>query len=168
LLSSNIEWGQDLESVRRWANANAECRPLYVMGLPSLEAEALGIPSSGFPPSGPEIDTDVYVKPDPSLLGPAPGWFAVGITAMMADGHPERGGPHDLGYPYCGYFRSLTPCGTFGYSMYLYHLTLDEANSARTRWGLPPLPPGFEPPERYPLLLKTKRHATATRSRDTR
>jgi hypothetical protein len=157
LLDSNIEWGQDLELVRRWALANPQARPLYVAAYYTIDPSNLGVPSSGFPPSGPHIDPDRYVRPDEKLLGPAPGWFAVGVAALMADSHPDRGNPVDPGVPYCGYFQHFQPVGRFGYSMYLYHLTPESANRMREKMGLAPLPPDFKPPNRYPFLMK--RHA---------
>lgn len=45
LAHSNLDWGQDLLTVKRWAELNSDRRPLYIVysGLPLLDFKRLGI-----------------------------------------------------------------------------------------------------------------------------
>jgi len=73
---------------------------------------------------------------DPGLLGlsgsrpplePVPGWFAMGVTCLRTQ-------------PEYGYFLRLRPLAMAGYSIYIYCVTLEEANQARQELGLCALP----------------------------
>ena len=43
------------------------------------------------------------------------------------------------------YFQRFQPVAMAGYSIYIYHITLDEANQARRELGLPELDERREP-----------------------
>jgi hypothetical protein len=72
--------------------------------------------------------------------GPAPGWFAVdvsfvrGMNRRVLDGQGRWTPPE----PNCdfSYFRRFRPVARAGYSIYIYHVTRDEANRARRELGL--------------------------------
>ena len=46
------------------------------------------------------------------------------------------------------YFLNFEPVAMAGYSIYIYHITLDEANRVRREMGLPELPGGAGSEER--------------------
>jgi len=148
LLDSNIEWGQDLLELKNWADRHPEARPLYMIHYGILDPEDVGLETSGFPPSGPILQPDRYEVPEGYELGPLPGWYAIGVTFLHADQHPERGTSIDPGIPYCGYFLRFEPVAQIGYSMNVYHITRSEANQARDQLGLAPLPADWKPPKR--------------------
>jgi len=139
LLGSSTEWGQDLVYLKRWCDAHPEARPLYLLSYTFPDPKYLGIPSAGFPPSCPPEPIHPPAAGESTSLGPQPGWYALGVTFLHGDDHPQRGSP-GLGWvPYCGYFRHFQPVATAGYSVYVYHVTIDEANRVRGELGLPGL-----------------------------
>jgi len=140
LLDSNIEWGQDLVYLKRWSDAHPEARPLRVLTFAFPDPKYLGIPSAGLPPSCPPEPTDRPAADGARSLGPQPGWYALGVTFLHGDDHPQRGTIGLAWVPYCGYFRHFQPVATAGYSVYVYHVTIDEANRVRGELGLPRLP----------------------------
>ena len=74
-------------------------------------------------------------------MGPLPGWYAVDVNHLhgtklgAADGH---NGWKSLPKDGCDltYFQRFRPVGMAGYSIYIYHITLDEANQVRRELGL--------------------------------
>jgi hypothetical protein len=114
LLDSNIDWGQDLYYLESWAREHPEARPLYIAYFNSYEPRDIGLEYSSLWELG---------------VGPRPGWFAVSVNYVY--GYASGDGPH------VGHFRCLTPVAYAGYSIYIYHLDLAEANRLRREMGLP-------------------------------
>lgn len=141
LVDSNIDWGQDLLYLRKWLESHPEARPLglayfnfYVdPGLTGLAFE--------LPPPGPESLAEGEA-PDLSAVGPRPGYYAVSVNFLrgfefpIADG---RGGFREARPCEFTYFRAFRPIARAGYSIYIYHITAEQAEAARRRMGLPPL-----------------------------
>lgn len=125
LMNSDLDWGQDLLLLRDWAHAHPD-QPLdgYVSSLPRW----LGISEL----------TDLPREEVPKLVpgkelsegngGPVPGRFAVTVKSL----HGRK--------PGYGYFRELTPVARVGYTVWIYELSLDDANRIRKEAGLPMLP----------------------------
>ncbi|WP_198000915.1 hypothetical protein [Gimesia fumaroli] len=63
---------------------------------------------------------------DAQKCGPQPGWYAISIHMLHA-----REGSNDY---FLKYFK---PVAMTGYSIYLYHITLEDANRVRDDLGLP-------------------------------
>jgi hypothetical protein len=141
--SSNIDWGQDLLLIKRWYDAHPEARPFHLAyEVPLIPPELAGIKWEKVP-SGPVMNrpgapkTRNWPWPDDSEIrrpeseenpaGPAPGWFAVGINKLHLP---------DTNYEY---FLEFEPVDMVGYSTYIYHITLSEANHVRKKLGLPEL-----------------------------
>jgi len=135
LLSSNIDYGQDLLQLKRWYDQHPEARPfgLAYWDYESVDPRVAGIdyfvPPSGSPPSA---SVDATTAKD---LGPRPGWYAVTVNLLHGDEWPGRSAYPNLGF--YGYFLEFTPVAHAGYSIYIYHLTLDEVNRVRVKLGLP-------------------------------
>lgn len=55
------------------------------------------------------------------------GWYAISVNKLHTRGH------------HFGYFLEFKPVAYAGYTMYIYHIILDEANRVRKRLGLPSL-----------------------------
>jgi hypothetical protein len=125
LLGSNVDWGQDLLYLKRWQDAHAGARPLGLAYCgPAIDPRVAGIDYIEAPP-GPKTAGKDAVPPD--RAGPLPGWYAISVNKL-------RG----LGTKYA-YFLHFKPAAMAGYSIYIYHITLDDANRVRRELGLPEL-----------------------------
>jgi hypothetical protein len=119
LIDSNIDWGQDLFFFKRWTDRHPEASPIglayfnFIDYRVALKAEYPEVP------------------PDPgsggASVGPHPGWWAVDVYSLKADSHK--------------YFERFHPVAKAGYSIFIYHITPEEADQARHDMGLPPLEP---------------------------
>jgi hypothetical protein len=122
------DWGQDLTYLKKWLDAHPEARPFHLAYYGLVDPRLAGIEFS-LPP------TD----------GPYPGWHAVSVQLLreqrfdVPDGH---GGKARVGADYYDYFWDLEPVATAGYGIYIYHVTLEQANQIRATARLPLLRPG--------------------------
>jgi hypothetical protein len=72
--------------------------------------------------------------------GPRPGWFALdvnfvrGFALPVADG---RGSFRYIPMHAYDYFQNFRPIAKAGYSIFIYHITLEDANRFRREHGLP-------------------------------
>ena len=92
----------------------------YFGGYP---LEKTTIESAGYPPIGPDrehIDGDT----DANAFGPLPGWYALSVNEIYGQSQQYR------------YFLNFRPVAMAGYSIYIYHITIDEANRVRRELGL--------------------------------
>ncbi|NQT15405.1 MAG: glycosyltransferase family 39 protein [Planctomycetes bacterium] len=131
LLDANIDWGQDVFYLREWCRKHPESGPVYVLFRNSFSDDLLGIDNNGKPPMGPASASQGQSRDtcETRDLGPWPGWYATSVHRM-----------HDEGGHYL-YFLRYEPVAMAGYSIYIYHITLDDANRARHELGLPELEP---------------------------
>jgi 4-amino-4-deoxy-L-arabinose transferase-like glycosyltransferase len=137
LLDSNIDWGQNLFDLKAWLDEHPEARPLGLAYYGSVEPAVLGI-SYQVPPFGPHDDPSV----PPSSLGPKPGYYAVSVNLLYGYGFPipdGRFGTVRVPHGAYTYFQHFEPIGRAGYSMYLYHITSEQAERAREKLELPKL-----------------------------
>jgi len=120
LIDSNIDWGQDLFHLKKWLDEHPEARPIGVQYYSFLDPHDLGLDAGRVP------------------RDPTPGWYAVDVNYVA--GNPFRVGTQP-GAPTPGpywYFQEFTPVAKAGYSIFIYHVTAEEANRVRTQLGLPP------------------------------
>ncbi len=128
LIHANIDWGQDLHYLKRWLDEHPDARPLHLDCYGFLQAEHFGIETLGPPPPGPIGDVPrTVLKDGGDELGPKPGWHAISVHQI-----------HDRSGRYQYFFR-FRPTAMAGYSIYIYHITLEEANRVRGELGLPML-----------------------------
>ena len=123
LLDSNIDWGQDLYYLKDWLDDHSE---ITLDGLAlhgSYPATVAGIREAPNPPSCDFTDEGACVA---DHLGPKPGWYAVSVNHLHG---------RDRQYRY--FLDHFEPMASAGYSIYIYHITLDEANRVRRELGLP-------------------------------
>jgi hypothetical protein len=137
LHSSNMDWGQDLYYLKRWQDRHPEAQPMRLAYYGPMDPNAAGIefaPAPPWPPAAELADRG----------GPQPGWFAVSTNFLIGHRHPMYDG---LGTrvaipdPSFEYFKRFRPVAKAGYSIWIYHISLEEANAVRAEYGLPPLPP---------------------------
>jgi len=108
LLGSNIDWGQNSYFFQKWYNAHPEARPLKIAYTSAESLDRLGIKDNQQPPNAPK-----------------PGWFALGGNEIYGSSKQYE------------YFKRFEPVDMIGYSIYVYHVTLEEANRVRLEMGLP-------------------------------
>jgi hypothetical protein len=106
LLDSNIDWGQDLFYLERWCRNNPEVKNIKTALWGSYPLEATSIPSVDRPPAN----------------DPQPGWYALSVNYLYDRSEQYR------------YFLNFEPVARVGYSIYIYHVTLEETNRVR-RWS---------------------------------
>lgn len=137
LLHSNIDWGQDLLYLRKWLDDHPEASPLQLVYYGRFDPRAAGIQFT-LPPLPPSLSR---AKPDD--IRPRPGWYAIsvnylrGYTWHVSDG---KGGFRTVPWGAFTFLQHLQPQATAGYSIYIYHVTLDDANRLRRELGMPELP----------------------------
>lgn len=128
LLASNIDWGQDLHYLKRWLDKHPEASPLgLAYDTTFFEPSAIGIeygPVPGAPLPGERLPMGHLLT-----MGPQPGWYAISVTAL-----------HSSQRRRFAYFGRVKPVALAGYSIYVYHLTVEETNRVRRESGLPELP----------------------------
>ena len=129
-MDSNIDWGQDLLYLKDWLDKHPEVTldgldfcgpyPATLAGIPKTPHPPPGPPSD--PPSGNSTADNNYAT---DRLGPKPGWYAVSVNYRYGRDRHYR------------YFLRFKPVAMAGYSVYIYHITLKDANRVRGSWGLP-------------------------------
>ncbi|MGO8752621.1 MAG: ArnT family glycosyltransferase [Thermoguttaceae bacterium] len=126
LLDSNIDWGQDLSRLTAWLERHPDVTLNGLACYGSFPAELAGIPRTRCPEPGPECGGH---KADQSAahLGPKPGWYALSVNYLYDRSRQYR------------HFLRFEPVAMAGYSIYIYHITRNEANRVRSELGLPEL-----------------------------
>jgi hypothetical protein len=124
LLDSNIDWGQDLLFLKEWVEAHPEAASLGLAYFNFIDYRVCGVEYASVPP-----DPPTYASLDEAAgarYGPHPGYFAVDLHSLSEGG----------GYTY---FQRFQPIAKAGYSIFIYHITPEQAEQARREMGLPPL-----------------------------
>lgn len=123
LANSNTDWGQDLLNLKRWLDSHPGVPSVgLVYDMPYVNPQSAGIAHRPVPrmPARGRTSAD----PDEEV-GPVPGWYVVSVNALHA-----RDGKYD-------YFQLFDPIDRIGYSMFVFNITVTEANSVRAKLGLP-------------------------------
>jgi dolichyl-phosphate-mannose-protein mannosyltransferase len=116
LLGSNLDWGQDLLYLKRWCDAHPHAQPIdFQAGSTTLCDVVL---------TGRRTHADSHR----TAVSPRPGWLAISINKLINEDQSNR------------YLHGLRPADRVAYSIFVYHLTLKDANRARRELGLPELP----------------------------
>jgi hypothetical protein len=135
LHGSNLDWGQDLLRLKRWLDAHPEAKPFALAYANHMDPRIIGI---DFPPPPEGVTSRASKDAEARLVGPVPGYFAVSRRFIDSDWDFE---PH--GSARFQYFNEFQPIAKAGYSILIYHITLEQANHVRQEYGLPPLPPNW-------------------------
>lgn len=143
LLNSNIDWGQDLLFLKDWLDEHPEAKPVGLAYFNLVDPRIAGVEFT-LPPYGPAAglpdDEETGLR-----LGPQPGYYAVSVNYLHGfsfptpDGKGGRVGPPGHAYEYFQHFR---PIAKAGYSIFIYRVTLQEANRVREEYDLPLLQAG--------------------------
>ncbi len=141
LLNSNIDWGQDLLFVKSWLDGHPEARPLKLAYRNIIDPRIEGI-EFGLPPYGPEAGLPKTEK-ELLRLGPQPGYHAISVNYLYGAADiraPDgKGGHVSLPRNAYVYFQRFEPIAKAGYSIFIYNVTLEDANRVRRELGLPEL-----------------------------
>jgi hypothetical protein len=137
LVDSNVDWGQDLLFLKKWVDDHPEANPLGLVYFGYFDPRIAGI-HFNLPPARP-IAGDNSQTADFDTGGPRPGWYAISVTMLKGYKFPipdGNGGTVNVGQPYYTYFQGFEPVAMAGYSIYIYHVSLDDANRVRKELGL--------------------------------
>jgi len=129
LLDANIDWGQDLLYLKEWCADHPEANDIRIAYFGYVSPRHAGL--SEVPPP-PGVAEGYRPELPDSAIGPLPGWYAVSVNELYGYGH------HGEGMPQFRYFLRFRPVATAGYSVYIYHLDLNEVDVARAQSGLSP------------------------------
>lgn len=122
LLDSNIDWGQDLLFLKDWLDEHCDVRLDGLAFWGSYSAPLGGIVETPLPPSSPCQQDSPNQYND--QRGPKPGWYALSVNYIYSRDQQYR------------YFLNFQPVAMAGYSIYIYHITIDEVNQVRRKLGL--------------------------------
>lgn len=139
LMESNIDWGQDLLLLKRWIDDHPSARPLSLALYSGLDPRLVGL-DHPLVPFGPGTEADIL--PTPERLGPQPGWFAVSVnlrSGLRFRIYDDAGRSFVLPRGAFRYFERFRPVDRVGYSIYIYRISLEEADDVRRQLGLPTL-----------------------------
>ena len=140
LLDSNIAWGQDLLHLKGWLDDHPEAGSTRIASFGWNDPRLAGI-EFRLPPVGPRENGGSSGNGNVSELGPQPGWYAIDVNYLHGTHWPAADGTGRWAEiapdgPNFEYFRRLQPIDSVGYSIYIYHVTLDEANRVRGELGM--------------------------------
>lgn len=129
LVDSNIDWGQDLLYLKRWCDAHPEARPLRLAYFGTAPPEIASLEEVLFQPAqtAPLATGDAF----PGSV-PEPGWYAASVHLLRSSAGRR------FSVPDLRYLLELTPVATAGYSIFIYHITAEDADRLRCQRGLPP------------------------------
>jgi hypothetical protein len=122
LLGGNLDSGQDLLLLNRWKNAHAS-------------ADSMSLAYYGY--VNPAVCGVGYGTPPPE---PQPGWFAIDVNLMMGydwDLRSDSARREVSLSPYT-YFSRFQPVARAGFSIWIFHITVEDANRVRADMGLLP------------------------------
>lgn len=137
LLDSNIDWGQDLYHLRRWLSDHAPDEPVHIAYFGSYTPADIGIPFR-LPPR----HVPVSERSETTPSGPIPGLFAISVNFLRGYRFflfDEKGNRQTLNGTEFTYFQKLKPIGRAGYSIYVYRLSLEDAERLRKELEYPAL-----------------------------
>ncbi len=117
LLHSSIDWDQDLLYLKRWLAKHPEARPLrFTPCSTCLDPKIAGIECE---PLLSAVPSDTMQRQAPQAMPPLPGWHAISV-----------GNLRDYNRRFA-YLLRFKPRAMAGYSIYIYHITREDANRVR-------------------------------------
>jgi Dolichyl-phosphate-mannose-protein mannosyltransferase len=118
----DINGGQDLWYLKQWYDSHPDARPLSVEASSVIDAAHFGIEAVsvlGGPADVQDREWEHMRQP-----GSSPGWHAISVYHLH-----DRDGKYD-------WFRHFEPAYRIGYSILVYHITLQDAGHVRRQMGL--------------------------------
>lgn len=122
MLHSAIDWGQDLIYLQEWLADHPKIKLDGLSYHGGFDPSAIGIKCPR-PPVGP--GSDHSSASNATEVGPIPGWYALSTNSLWSsDGE-------------FNYFHDFEPVAVVGLTIYIFHITPEEANQVRKKLGLP-------------------------------
>ena len=123
LLTSNVDWGQDLVYLKEWLDDHPEAQPFYLAYYGYYDPKDIGIEYE-LPPRRPPTD-----KNHSELPPIKPGWYSVSVNFLR--GYPCKVPDGKGGWPHLSrdemtYLREFQPVTQVGHSMYIYKIEAKE------------------------------------------
>jgi hypothetical protein len=109
--------------LKEWVEAHPEARSLGLAYYNFIDYHVCGAEFADVPPDPPSGMSAEEMRN--MRVGPYPGYFAVDLQSLTT-------GPYT-------YFERFQPIAKAGYSIFIYHITSEQANHARREMGLLPL-----------------------------
>jgi hypothetical protein len=113
LVDSNIDWGQDLKSLREWMEEQGVER-VSLAWFGSAYPEAYGIEYEPLPGVGFGSHFELWSDPPFDPESPEPGIYVISVTNLVGVALPD----HDL----YKWFREREPDDKIGYSLFVYRV----------------------------------------------
>ena len=141
LIDSNLDWGQDLILLQRWLQKNAPGEGIGVAYFGQINPQIFVLrkqPLQWYLP--PALPGTLSSLPAHDVTGPRPGLYAV--SASLVRGLPWRVYTNDSWrwYPFparenaFSYFQELNPVAQIGYSIFIYRVTVSDAERLARLW----------------------------------
>jgi hypothetical protein len=143
LSGSNVDWGQDLWWLKRWVDRHPGPQPLYLVCYGRQDPRVLGL-DFALAPQGPgesPLPADAAAQKG---MAPLPGRFAVSVLTLQGmamwtpDGHGGYLPQPRFAHAYLKHFKPVAVAGT---SIWIYDISLADANRVRELYGMVPLAP---------------------------
>jgi hypothetical protein len=127
LVNASIDWGQDLFYLERWLRQHPEAAPIHMALYTFVPQEAFGEEFERRKQPGKALSDNAIGGHPWHRAVPLPGWYALSVHRIRSDSAAYAD------------FLQLEPVATAGYSVYVYHVTLQDSNRLRRAIGLPEL-----------------------------
>lgn len=142
MLDSSHSWKQDIFYLKHWLDAHLPGELPFVSVAARIPADDFGIRHRGPSPAY----RGNAASHHPEQEGPVPGWHAIDLQWIWDRKQEHR------------YFLTFEPVAKVGYSIYVYHLTLEDANRARRSLGLSELEAPKISVERFADRMRERVH----------
>ncbi|MEI6540165.1 MAG: hypothetical protein WCO86_11670, partial [Planctomycetota bacterium] len=133
LVDSNIDWGQDILMLKWWQDKHPEAAPLNAAMFTGFDPKDIGLK---FKLPAPFVKGQPEVVTKDGLRGPQPGWYALSVCMLkgMHFSVPEGDGDWSASTENFTYFLdNFEPVDMIGYSIYIYHITEEDAARVRAK-----------------------------------
>ena len=133
LVDSNIDWGQDILMLKWWQDKHPEAAPLNAAIFTMFDPKDIGLK---FKLPAPFVKGQPEVVTKDGLRGPQPGWYALSVCMLkgMHFSVPEGDGEWSSSTENFTYFLdNFEPVDMIGYSIYIYHITEEDAARVRAK-----------------------------------
>lgn len=151
LIDSNIDWGQDLLFLKTWLDRHPEAHPLGLASFSAIDPRVVGIHFTTPPPG--LVSADAAKDPHAGPFGPLPGYYALDVNFVRGFAYSIADGTGQFRYSHLHqyeYFQHFQPIAKAGYSIFIYHITLEDANRVRGELSLPLLAGNISSTENKP------------------
>lgn len=125
LIDASIDWGQDVLFLADWCEQHPEAKPLYLSLHVFFDPRVAGIEYEHPPVDHRYASQRQWVTSDKT--GPLPGWYAISVHQLYSRNREFA------------YLFDFDKTDMVGYSIYIYEITIEQANDWRRKHDLPPV-----------------------------